>query len=193
MATLDTSGAEAVEKMLQNLGRQTKAITTAALYQGAGVAADALRDAVRRLPVEDFHPLPGAPNGKGFGPLNVLTPDDKEDLEASIGISKFEDLGNGRAASISFADGYSRHGKSKRFPKGVPLPVIARSIESGSSARKKNPFVRRSAKGAEERIIEAERKEIEDQIEAVAATGHTRPITENRPATKKRAKGVTHE
>lgn len=140
MARMSFTGCEEFAEKILALGMDAEDVAKQALYDGAGVTADALRQAVDELNVEDFHPLPGAKNAEHYGPLTVLTADDVEDLKAGIGIAKFENKRGSITTAISFT-GYSRH-KSKQFPRGIPLAVIARSIESGSSARAKQPFIR---------------------------------------------------
>lgn len=138
MPKIAMKGADDAIAMLEGLGAAGENILRAGLFKGMETAANALRAAVQALPEEAFHPLPGASNGGE--PLNVLTPDDKKALLGGIGISKFKRDGDGCHSGVSF-DGYSPHA-SKRFPNGIPLVVIARSIESGASTRKKHPFVR---------------------------------------------------
>lgn len=140
MARMNFTGCEELSEKILALGNDAESIAKMALYDGAGIVAESLKQAVDELEVEDFHPLPGAPNDGYYGPLTVLTEDDREDMKAGIGIAKFENKNGAITTAVAF-NGYSRH-KSKEFPNGIPLAVIARSIESGSSARAKQPFVR---------------------------------------------------
>ena len=54
-------------------------------------------------------------------------------------------------------DGYGRT-KTKKYPKGVPNQLIARSVNTGTSFRKRNPFmdraVRAKRKLAEKKMME---------------------------------------
>lgn len=172
MARIDSSGTSEMIQMLSGLGRETSGICKYGLYAGAGVMADALAAAVEDLPTEPFHPLPGASNGGD--PLNVLTEDDKEDLRAGLAIAKFEDTGDGVNTAVSF-NGYSRHA-SKQFPDGIPLPVIARSIESGSSTRKKRPFVRHTATAQESTVQQATEEHVFEAIDSYVNTGALPPF-----------------
>ncbi len=172
MAKIDCSGADGIVSALKTLGKETPKVCKMALYKGAGVLLDQLRAATEALPTEPFHPLPGAPNGGE--PLNVLTEDDKEDLLDGLGLAPFDDTGDGCSTAASF-DGYSRH-KTKKYPNGVPLPLIARSINSGSSARRKNPFIRRTVTAAEAPVQEAMENEVAAQVESIQQTGRLRPL-----------------
>lgn len=168
---IEMTGAADVMKKLSDLGKAGDDICSRALYDGMSATADALAAAVEGLPTEPFHPLPGASNGTE--PLNVLTEDDKADLLGGIGIAKFERPGDG-ANSVASFDGYSRH-KSKRFPKGVPLVVIARSIESGSSTRKKIPFVRRAANGVKSQVQQTMENKVRECVDTYWQTGSLPP------------------
>lgn len=171
MAKLDASGTEDLTRMLQGIGEQSPEIIKRAVFDGAGMLADAVAQAVEGLPTEPFHPLPGARNGAD--PLNVLTEDDRDDLLNGIGIAKFENTGDGSNTAVSF-DGYSRH-KSKEFPNGVPLAVIARSIESGSSTRRKHPFVRPAVNGAKNGILAAMEEKVRACIDDLQSSGTLPP------------------
>lgn len=173
MARLDASGTDEMMRMLRGIGSQTQEIIKRAVFDGAGALADAVAQAVTDLPAEPFHPLPGARNG--MEPLNVLTEDDREDLLNGIGIARFGLTGDGVDTAVSF-DGYSRH-KSKEFPNGVPLPVIARSIESGSSARQKHPFVRPAVNGAKAHILQVMEDKVRSCIDSLQTTGTLPPYS----------------
>lgn len=60
-------------------------------------------------------------------------------------------------------DGYGRD-KTKKYPKGVPNQVIARSVNSGTSFRKKNPFVNRAVTKNKKTAVKAMADTIENEI-----------------------------
>lgn len=173
MAKIDSSGTDEMVRMLSGIGQSASEICKRAVFSGAGTLADALVAAVEDLPTEPFHPLPGARNGGD--PLNVLTDDDKEDLVAGLGVAKFEDTGDGINTAVSF-EGYSRH-KSRQFPNGIPLPVIARSIESGSSTRKKKPFIRHAATAIEAQVQQEMETKVHECVDMYQATGSLPPYS----------------
>lgn len=125
---------------LNAIGEAGYAAITAALYDGAGVIASAIAEAAKGLPVDTD---PGHPFN---APLAAISPEDAADLAAGVGIARFDDTEDGRGTSVSI-EGYTRR-TEKGFPNGVPLPMIARSLESGSSVRQKHPFIRRAVNGA---------------------------------------------
>lgn len=151
------TGGEEFSEKLRALGTDAEGIARMALYDGAGVVAKALKNAVGQLPRDNT-------SGRPFnGPLDVITTADLADLAAGVGIAKFgEDSRNRITTSITF-NGYARRTEG-RYPKGVPLAMIARSIESGSSVRKKHPFVRKTARAAKSAALAAIAETAEAEI-----------------------------
>ncbi|MBQ9325172.1 MAG: hypothetical protein IJ246_05320 [Clostridia bacterium] len=140
---------------LQELGEAAHEIMGAAVYEGARVVADGVKQALGTIPIDDGY----KPNGV---PRKSATQDEINDLRSAVGIARFDSTGGKVSTAVGF-DGYSSH-KTKKYPGGVPLPMIARSIESGSSVRQKHPFMRRTAnnlKGAaQEAMVRAAAEEI---------------------------------
>lgn len=114
-----------------------------ALYAGANVMADTLTQAVGELPID---------NTLRF-PLHVISTADREDVAAGVGVAPFRDNGDVVDTLVGF-NGYIRR-KEEKFPNGVPVPLIVRSIESGSSVRAEHPFVRRAMRAAKKAAIAA--------------------------------------
>lgn len=148
MAKLTVNGLEDFSTMIVALGQKGHEVVSAALYAGAGMMADAVKEAVSSLPDEAWRfVVPGGDK------LDVMTPDEKSDLINAIGIAKFSGDGGKTSTAIGF-NGYSSHA-TKKYTGGVPLAMIARSIESGSSVRNKHPFMRRAANAATARVQQA--------------------------------------
>lgn len=129
----------------------------AAVYAGVGVLADAIKSEIDSLPEESGYMRPGKKR-------NVVGTNDKRMLKERLGVSRIEATGDRANAVVSFS-GYNGR-PTKKYPNGVPIPLIARSIESGSSVRQKNPFIRRafnSAKTqAQQKAIDAGQQKIND-------------------------------
>ena len=124
----------------EHMANGFSAVASAALYAGAGVVADAIKAEIRNLPEEKGYLKEGDRR-------NVVTPDEKQDLLEGVGIAHFKHENGNIDTAVGF-DGYTRH-ETDKYPSGVPLPLIARAIESGSSVRQKHPFVRKAAKSCE--------------------------------------------
>lgn len=140
-------GGEAIAQKLEELSRAGEAIGKMATYEGAKVIADGIRQSINALPVDKPKWL------KAGERYSVIVQQDKEDLANSLGIDEIKRDEDGVRTVIGFA-GYGRH-KTKKYRKGLPMAMIARSIESGSSVRQANPFVRPVVKGKRRVAIKA--------------------------------------
>lgn len=116
-------------------GTQSVEVMKAACYAGIKVLADTLDTEIAGLPEEEGY----MPNGVK---RNVVTKHQKEMLRKRLGISRIDSTTEKADVVVSFA-GYDDK-PTKKYPNGLPIPLLARSIESGSSVRVKNPFVRRA-------------------------------------------------
>ena len=120
-----------------------------ALYDGASVVLDALHQEISTW--------------SGTDPMNGPTSIDKEDLLKGLGISPMDYNGNDVDVKIGFA-GYGH----KNNEKGVPIPMIARSIIAGTSFRNKYDFVgkvvRKNRNQSIEKMDETLNREIEKRF-----------------------------
>ena len=146
MARLKVQGLEGFSTTIYALKDRGIEIMKAAVYAGADAMVEAVKEAIKALPEEEGY----VENGKL---RNVVTHDEKEALLSGIGIAKFDNTGGKVTTAIGF-NGYTEH-KTKKYDKGVPIPLIARSIESGSSVRRKLPFMRQAANRAKEQAQKA--------------------------------------
>lgn len=130
-----------------------------AVYAGAGVFSDALRASVLALPVDS----PEYRRNIGQNPINVISETLKNELADSIGISKIEVDDNGAVTNAISFNGYSSI-KTDAYPNGIPMQMVARSIESGSSVRRKFPFIRNTFNKNKSAIEAAIKNELEKVI-----------------------------
>ena len=131
MAKIEFVGIDEYLEKLNKIGDKTTGLCKRALYDGAAVLADAVRSEVQALPVTD----------RNTEPQQVLSYE-RDGLLAGLGIAKMKDDGGVVSTRVDF-DGYNRL-KSKTYPNGHPNSMIARAINSGTSKRKKNPFMSRA-------------------------------------------------
>lgn len=135
MATMTLKkGGEAIARQLYNMSLAGEGIAKMATYEGAKVMADGIRESIEALPVDKFRYL------RGGDQFSVITKQDKKDLLNSIGIDEIKRGEDGVRTVIGFA-GYGRH-KTKKYPNGLPMALLMRSIESGSSVRQAKPTIR---------------------------------------------------
>lgn len=153
-------GGEEFSAMLSTLsGDEAITVMRSACYAGIGVLADAINREIDNLPEQEGYMFGGRKR-------NVVTADEKRLLRERLGVSHIESNGDKADVVVSFA-GYGDK-PTKKYPRGVPIPLIARSIESGSSVREKNPFIRRaynkSKSQAQSKAIDAGQEKINELI-----------------------------
>lgn len=135
--TLNIRELDAFERSIALLREEAKQVAKRALYDGAAVAADALRISVDALDrVSDVQAIQAWRTGKP----TILSVSQKNGLREGLGVSPMKERGGTISVKIGF-DGYNRV-KTKRWPNGQPNQVIAASCEHGSSAMLEQPFIR---------------------------------------------------
>lgn len=137
MASIKIDGLEAYQKQLEALGNDITGILKRGVYDGADVVADAVRSSLSSLPVSDDVEAIRAYREGRPGPL---TSKQKAGLLRGLGLAKMQNSDGFVSTKLSFA-GYNDV-KTKKFPKGQPNIMIAASIENGTSASKRQPFMR---------------------------------------------------
>lgn len=135
MAKIRFDGLAEYERKLSQLQRGADEIAGRAIYAGAEIVSDAIKQGIQGLPSKTGTTKQGLLDGFGIAPLK----DDSGYLNVKTGF-----------------DGYNA--------KGVPNVLMARLFESGKSKVPKHPFVRpainASQKRAEAKMAEVLDKEI---------------------------------
>ena len=154
--SMKTEGLEELSGMLAQLGDKAEDVATGALYDGAGVVADAFSRAVANIRTEPFkykkaHRLP--------------SPEEKAALAGKTGIAKF----NKNGTEVDTLVGVTRSaGHVKLGSRETPVLEIARSINSGTSFMTKQPIFRRAASSskreAENTMIEKAEQMLQEII-----------------------------
>lgn len=162
MARIRFRGLEEYELKLSKLASGTKEVAGKAIYAGAKIITDKIRENIQALPAHpDSYGLIAYRN-KWPAPLTDTA---KKGLLEGLGITPMEDDNGFYNVKIGF-DGYNDL-KTRKYPKGQPNQLIARSIESGTSISEKRPFVtpairatRKQAEQAMADVIDEETKKI---------------------------------
>lgn len=145
----DLSEYISILEMLQK--KDNVSIMKMSVYDGAGVIVDALRDEIS--------------SWSGDDPKEGPTDEDRKCLLQGLGISPMEYKADNINVKIGFA-GYGR--RTNKYKKGVPIPMIARSIIAGTSFRRKYDFVgkvvRKNRNNAIKKMDETLNKEIEKRL-----------------------------
>lgn len=145
---------------LSRFAARSPEIAKKALYAAAAIVTDEVRKNLEALPEDTFRYL------RDNEIFTGVSKSQKKDLLDSLGITPVDtDKKGDWNVKVGF-DGYGSM-PTKKYTKGVPNPLLARAIESGSSVRKKTPFVRPAVKAtkaaaveAMNRVIDAETKKI---------------------------------
>lgn len=136
MATMKFEGVDDYLKELQKIYDMTDEHVGRAIYAGAKVVADGVKEAVRALPRDDD---PGKKDMRsGLRSIQV------EGLVQSFGISPMRTDGTFKNVKLGF-DGYNAV-RTERWPQGQPNAMIARAAESGTSFMKKTPFMSKTTR-----------------------------------------------
>ena len=141
---------------LGNLEFAAPGLVGQAIYEGAKVVADQVRAEIEALPTAESK--------------RVATPRDptqveKDGLLDGLGVAKKKNDGGYINVKIGM-DGYNTD-KTKKYPRGKPNAMIARSIESGSTVMKRNAFISRAVNKTKKEAEAAMQKVIEEGIEKI--------------------------
>ena len=139
MATIKAEGIDEYLKQLDKLGRDLEKVCKAAVFDGAAVVADAVRDSYYR----NEHPF--SENGN--------------EVIQSLGLSKMRNDGGFISTKLGFS-GYNSDGR--------PNAVIARTMESGNSHQAAKPFVRPALKHCSEMAKAAMKNKVETMIKEIS-------------------------
>lgn len=158
MAKLKLRGLEEYEKKLLELKNLSREMIGEAIYEGAAVVADEVRKNIQALPIDDRF----VRNGEM---LYGVTEEQKAGLLDGFGISRLQDDGGYLNVKLGFS-GYNSV-RTKNYPNGQPNSVIARSVNSGTSFRQRNPFVDSAVSNARSQAEEKMKQKFDEALSDV--------------------------
>lgn len=130
-----------------------------AIYGAAGIVADEIRASLEQVPTDEGY-------GTRENPTRGPTAYQVNGLELGLGIASLQADGTGYLnVKIGF-DGYNGI-STKRWPNGQPNQMVARSVESGTTWMKKNPFVRKAVAATRKRAVEYMKNSVDRSIEGI--------------------------
>ena len=151
-------GLQDLMRNMNNLPEKATEVAALALYDGAGVVADAVSHAVQGIATEPFQYAKD-------GTKRKASPEEKAIIQnAKKGVSKFRKNG----ISVTTSVGMQNAGYAELKGKTKPIPQIANAINSGTSFMEKQPFLRKAfsqSKRAAEAAIEAGIKAHEELLD----------------------------
>ena len=133
--TIRTDGIDELGNMLARLGDRAQDVASGALFDGAGIVADAMKAAIGSIVTEPFNYV-ADPDSVG---KRYASPEEKAALMGKSGIAKFDKSGDdmNTLIGISGKSGYATVGGKQKA-----VRLIARSINSGTSFMHKQPVFR---------------------------------------------------
>lgn len=156
MAKMTIRGLDEYARMLDRLGKQAPEVSKRAVYAGADVVANKVRENLEKNIRDPTYA--GKNAGKEYA---VKQTESTGDLMDSLGIAPIQTDSSGNTNTKVGFDGYDR--------KGVPNALKARAMESGTSSLRKRPFVRPAVTAVKKQAQQAMGKTIDDEIAKIYA------------------------
>lgn len=160
MAKVTAKGAEIYLNQLQKLGVDTDSMCKIAVYEGARVVADAVREEIKQIPDQNKPPT-AAENGIYTG----LYEDQKKGLEEGLGVTPITKEDGIWSARVGF-DGYNSR-KTKKYPQGQPNQMIAAATERGTVYRIKTPFIKKAVQKCRKQAEQAMDAALDSEIQKI--------------------------
>ena len=159
MATIQMKGLDEYLVKLSRLEQASKEeICGKAIYEGAGIVADAIRNELDAIPTDESF-------GTQEHPAQGIKAIQKAGLEYSLGISEMREEDGFLNVKVGF-DGYNRV-ITKKWPNGQPNQMVARAAESGTSWLQKSPFVKTGTQKAQKKTLTAMKESVSKSIDGI--------------------------
>lgn len=141
--------------MLEAMADSAPKAAAFALYEGAGSMRQEMENQAKRIKTEPFKYAAG-------GETRLPSPEEKAIVEnGAIGVAKFHKDDDGCDTSV----GFSNAGYAMLAGRRVPIPLIANSINSGTSFMQKQPFVRKAKSAGSKKAVDVMKKSITEYLE----------------------------
>lgn len=159
MPTMKFKGLDSYSKQITALYNASEEHIKKAVYQGAKEVANSVRAELEAVPyISDGAAIEAARKKEP----SEISYSQKQGLLDSLGLARMENNAGQINTKLGF-EGYNRV-KTKKFPKGQPNAMIARSLDSGSTATIRNAFMRRGVAKSRKKAEKAMAKTIDEQI-----------------------------
>lgn len=159
MAKIEFKGLAEYQAKLNRLSALSRdKIIGAAIYDGAAIVADTVRAELDAVPTDERWGTPSSPKS---GPSQ----EEKNGLKDSLGVTPMRDDNGFVNVKIGF-DGYQ--GKpTRKYPRGKPNQMIARSVNSGTSFMTAAPFMKNAIRKSRKLAEAAMKKRVEQEIQDI--------------------------
>lgn len=160
MAKMTVKAGEEWALKLGKLGERSGAIAKQAIFPAADLVIERIKANLQALPEDEFRFLRGGDVFTGV-PAEL-----KSELYAAFGLTPMQKDRDGVWNTKVGVDGYSQQ-KTRKYKSGVPLPMLARSIERGTSVRKATPFVKPAVQKSKKEAIAKMQQVIDEETEKI--------------------------
>lgn len=150
MANAKVVGVDSYVANLDRMSADWEKAADESIYTGAGILADAVRKEIEALPIRSGKVAEGE---LAYG----VTKQEKTALLYGLGIARLRNDDGFHNERIGF-DGYDAV-KTRMYPKGHPISMIARGVNGGTSWLAKIPFITRAYNKARKQV-EAEMQKV---------------------------------
>lgn len=154
MAKCKTVGIDNFIREMDVRANEFKQIAGKSLYAGADIIANQLRKNIEDLPERSPGMAKPGQTKKG------VTKYQKAAMLGGMGIARMMNKDGTYDIKIGF-DGYDDE-VTEKYPKGHPISMIARAVESGTSFMEKTPFIRPAYNKAHAQAEQAMKSALEE-------------------------------
>ena len=159
MATIQFKKGDAYMAKLEKLAKESqKSVCGPAIYNAADLVANEIRQQLKSVPSDETWGTTGNPAN---GPSKIQ----KRGLYNSLGIAKMRDEDGFLNVKIGF-DGYNEL-NTKRWPRGQPNQMVARSVERGTTYMEGHAFVKKAMSKARKPALAEMQKTADEEIEKI--------------------------
>ena len=147
MASIRFQGMEAYDQKIDALGKNMENLATGMVYAAAGVAADAIREEIGKIPG------------------NLLNQVQRDGLKEGLGVARIETKEGVTTTRVGFA-GYNALRSGKLKEKGQANVLVARIVAKGTSHRAgKYDFVKIAVRNSRKQAVESMQESLNQEIE----------------------------
>lgn len=152
MARSSVVGADSWISTIEGLEAHADAAASSAVYGGAAVIADGIREAIKSLPSQTS-------DGRR---KRGVTEEERQGLLDGLGVAQHRKADGKVDTKIGMA-GYNSY-RTTKYPNGHPNSMVARSVESGTSWLTKTPFIAPTVRRLKASTVEAMQAELDEFI-----------------------------
>ena len=159
------NGLDKYVEELNKLAKNTSQVLGKSIYVGAGIVADEVRKNIEKIPVSN-----SSRRGTQSDPIDTITSAQKTGLLQGFGISGMATRDGITNVKLGF-EGYNSQVattsvKAKWTDKRQANIMIARSVEGGTSFRRKHPFVAPAVRATRKKAEAAMAEQLDKEIKA---------------------------